>query len=281
MNSRLARSLPILLLLLTPLITTKPAVAQSSPIQVQPHQLYRFRISATDLGYILTSDNQEGVNLGFTYDGIVGSIYPVPAPGYTPDPAAGLYPLHRWTVVESGWRVYTYHSIYYSSHGSNYTYNGIRGYVFPPAATSHTFASGDTAALNHLSIYYSQNYGFWNGLVLNGGFFTYPPGGYGFSYQGLIAASPNPTVGTRPGACTGCPTPGFGPNYAVQFNPPPPPPDECEDLFAEQACYDNGGTWNSLTCQCNGGGRCGYAAEQNCLNNGGYWNSGNCICELY
>jgi hypothetical protein len=274
-----ARSLPILLLLLAVLIPAAPATAQSSPIHVQPHQLYRFRISNTDLGYILTSNNSEGVNLGFTYDGIVGSIYPVPSPGYTPDPSAGLYPLHRWTVVENGWRVYTYHSIYYFQHGSNYTYDGIRGYVFPPAATSHTFASGSTATLSHLSIYYSQNYGFWNGIVLSGAF-EFPPSGAGFSYQGLIAASPPPTVGTRPGACSGCPLPGTGPNYSVRFDPPPPPP-QC-DPVEELACYDNGGFWDSNTCLCAPGnpGGCDPIAEQNCYNYGGYWNSVSCMCEL-
>jgi hypothetical protein len=112
------------------LAVPRPAVGQQ-PVQVAPQELYRFRISNTNLGYSLSALYQESIRDGLTYDGVVGGIYRPPA-GYTPDPASGLVPLHRWTVVENGWRVYTHHSIYYTTQPSNYTYNGILGYVLPP-----------------------------------------------------------------------------------------------------------------------------------------------------
>lgn len=247
-------SLLLLSLVLMGMATTLPVSAQQQPIMVSPHELYRFRISNTDLGYILTHNYQEGVNLGFTFDGIVGSIYPVPAPGYTPDPSSGLFPLHRWTVTESGWRVYTYHSIYFFNHGSNYRYDGIRGYLYPPAASTASYSTGPSTSLNKMSLWYSQRYGFWygRGEVGSSSGFEFPPNS-SFANQGAIASMPPPTLGTRPDFCANFnPLCLFGStSFRVQFNPPPPPPPPptC-DPNDEQFCWNNSGMWDPNTCFC-------------------------------
>jgi hypothetical protein len=244
MKRHLLRALPLLVLLLSGFALPRPAVGQQQPVWVFPQELYRFLISPNDLGYSLSALYQESIRDGFYYDGIVGSIYRPPA-GYTPDPASGLVPLHRWIIVEDGWRVYTHHTTYPLTPPRNYTYGGILGYVFPPTTTSHTFESGVTASLTQMSMWYSQDYGVFNGRGAPGyGSYELPPH-RSFVYQGVIAAMPAPVGGTRPDLCTD-----FGPFYycppfdgssAVRFNPPPPPPpDNDGDGFnSSQDCNDS------------------------------------------
>lgn len=239
-----SRVFPLCLLVLTGLSMALPILGQS-PVSVAPQELYRFRISNTDLGYSLSALYAQSLQDGLIYDGVVGSIYRPPT-GYTPDPASGLVPLYRWTVVENGWRVYTYHSIYYAAHPSNYTYNGILGYVFPPA-------TAQSAARGLLSQWYSQSYGVFNGRGAPGYLgFEYPPHS-SFVYQGSIAAMGLAVSGTRPDFCTDpatsiyCVDP-FITNLNVTFYPPPPAP-TCNPN-QRQSCLDNGGTWNASTCTC-------------------------------
>ena len=69
--------------------------AQNS-IYVPPVELYRFRVSNNTLGYFLTPYYSEGVNKGFTYDGVVGSIY---IPSLTFVPASNiLRPVYEYRV---------------------------------------------------------------------------------------------------------------------------------------------------------------------------------------
>ena len=121
-------------------ISARDARAQTGPIIVEPTALYRFQISYWDGGHLLTHVFNEGAANGHTFDPF---NYPTfdglgiyrPPDGYTPDPSSGLVPLYRWRVVESGWRVYYYYSTYYAPHGSNYYYEGVAGWVFPPGTT--------------------------------------------------------------------------------------------------------------------------------------------------
>ena len=243
MKRRLPLVLPLLVLLLSGLAAPRPTVGQAQPILVEPQELYRFRISNSDLGYSLSALYAESIRDGFYYEATIGSIYRAPA-GYTPDPASGLVPLHRWIVVEDGWRVYTYHSIYYTAHGSNYTYSGILGYVFPPTQTSHNFEGGPVGVpLTQMSMWYSQKYGVFNGRGAPGfGFSEFPPHS-SFAYHGVIAAMPPAIFKTKD--CPQGPTPCmvfpsiFG-GLGVGFYPPPIPPDNDGDGFnSSEDCNDS------------------------------------------
>jgi hypothetical protein len=243
------RKCVLCLLLFLSFASAALAQVPTGPVSVTPLELYRFRMSNVNLGYILTWSYDEGVNSGYVYDGIVGGIYPIPAAGYTPDPASGLVPLHRWTVIMHG-RASTVHATYFLTNvPSNYTYDGIRGYVFPAGTTSHNYP-GVTVNLGQIYNYYDQTYGYWYGRAGES-----PPLAYNYIYQGLLCASTPAATGTRPDFCAGQP---FDCRayltthaYDVTFYPPPPPPPPptC-DPYAEQDCYLNGGTWNSSMCTC-------------------------------
>ena len=113
---------------------------------VQPTELYRFNVSASDGGFLLTGSWQEGLAWGYNQplapmqmnrgNFAWMGIYVPPGPGWTPDPSAGLVPLHRWLVIQDGWRNYYYYSTFFSQHGSDYYYHGIQGYVLPANATT-------------------------------------------------------------------------------------------------------------------------------------------------
>lgn len=231
--------------------------AQSqNPISVPPYQLFRFRISNSNLGYLLTPSWNEGINHGYFFEAIFSNeggtagIYPVPAPGYTPDPASGLVPLHRWTVIEHG-RAYTYYSTYYANYGSNYHYDYIQGYVFPAGQTSHRFPNGFVTHLSQMSSFYSQSFGYWNG---NGaiGFQDYfePPPNSSFTYQGDIFSLPQAGASTYNG-CNNCVSSHAADVlfYPPSPPPPPPPPPSC-DPNDQQYCANSGGSWDSSSCSC-------------------------------
>ena len=243
MNRHLLRALPLLVLLLSGLAVPCPAVGQEQPVWVSPQELYRFRISNSDLGYSLSALYQESIRDGFYYEAVVGAIYRPPA-GYTPDPGSGLVPLHRWIVVEDGWRVHTHHTTHPIMPPRNYSYSGILGYVFPQTATSHTFDSGVTSNLSQLTMWYSQQYGVFNGLGAPGTPFYQLPPHSSFVYQGVIAAMPPPVAGTRPDICTFggqpfyfCPSPNR--LYDVKFNPPPLPDNDGDGFNSSQDCNDS------------------------------------------
>lgn len=251
------------IVLLTGLIALMPESSKgqsSQPVIVQPTELYRFNISSSDGGYLLTGSFQEGLAWGYTPEPLpmranrsnfaYMGIY-VPPSGYTPDPAVGLVPLHRWLVIQNGWRNYYYYSTYYSNLGGDYHYHGIQGYVFPPGQT--TFRGIE---LTQMSSWYSQSWGYWNGtgaIPDDAGFFIEPPPpNHSFAYQGKICAMPGAETGTRfP------PPPGQSPTiFDVTFSPPPPPPPppppgSCGvPQFIRNKCAQLGGWWNDETCSC-------------------------------
>ncbi len=239
--------------------------AQTDPILVRPTAFYRFEISSTDGGYLLTHVFNEGAANGHTFvpfnqpsfDGM--GIYR-PPDGYAPDASAGLVPLYRWRVVESGWRVYYYYTTYFAQHGSNYYYEGIAGWVFPPGTTytdSDALFEKVSLPVYPLAIWYSTDLGFWYGYN------TYPgspveqppyrPGKSPFYPQGLIAGLPQTCIDPQfPSSVpTYC-------GYGKWFYPPPAPtptptptPTTCNvGAGTRSKCTQLGGFWSMESCTC-------------------------------
>jgi hypothetical protein len=237
---------------------------QSSPVIVQPTRVYRFEVSYWDGGHLLTGIYSEGPANNYTFEPIAISIPSggyvgmyVPPAGYTPDPSSGLVPLHRWTVIQNGWRTYYYYSVYYSNPGSDYHYNGIAGWVFPPQTTQSRFGQ----PLHQLSVFYSQDLGFWNGYGGIGfGYVEQPPnrpGKRSYVYQGVIASLPPairdpqfppvPDIGFIPSAWDVT----FYPPLASPPPPPPPPSGSCNvPLATQNRCAQLGGWWDNASCTC-------------------------------
>jgi hypothetical protein len=244
--------------LLAALIALMPEKANAQLPQrvlVTPTETYRFTISFSDGGYMLTGSWQEGQAWGYTPDllpvrgsrnGNLG-IYLPPFPGYTPDAGEGLVPLHRWRVIQNGWRNYFYYSIYYGVLGGDYHYEGIQGYVFPPGQA--TFRG---APLSQVSSWYSQSKGYWNGggtIPEDVCCFPEQPPDSSFVYQGKVCAMPFGPASTRfPDPNLQKPT-----FWDVGFNapPPPPPPGACNvPMFIKTKCVQQGGWWDEELCEC-------------------------------
>ena len=208
MKKQLQSKLMIFLCFAAILFATSVESFAQTRIFVYPTQLYRFRISNTNLGYLLTQIYSEGVNHGYAYNGVVGSIY-VPPAGYVPL-TSNLVPIHQWTVIQNG-RAYTYYSYVYSTQGSNYTYDGIRGYMFGPGLESVNMSQlpgqpPQNFLLHKIYRRYSSSKGFWypKGDPLSTNPVTYitesdPTSG--FSDQGTVAG----WLPTPYGTCPGCP----------------------------------------------------------------------------
>jgi len=139
-----------------------PLVEAQSQVYFQPVELYRFRVSNTNLGYFLTPYYSEGINKGFTYDAVAGFIY-IPAFGFTPT-NPGLRAVHQWRVIQNG-REYYYYSPNFRTLGSDYTYQGIRGYMYDPSLNEvmvPTIGGGSMSfPLYKVQGCYSQTYGYW------------------------------------------------------------------------------------------------------------------------
>lgn len=235
------------------------ATAQTGPIIVQPTAIYRFQISFSDGGHLLTHVFQEGSANGHTFDpfnqprfnGL--GIYR-PPDGYTADSSTGLVRLHRWRVVQSGWRVYYYYSTYFSQLGSDYHYEGVAGWVFPTNRLSlfhPAFIS--PLPLYPLSAWYSTDLGYWWGYGVFPFDYEQPP-----NRPGKENYLPHGHVAQLPPACVdpqfpeSIPAGGTCP-YGMLFNPPPPPPSQptCNASVAIKAkCAQLGGGWNDETCSC-------------------------------
>lgn len=245
-------------------LSARDARAQTNPITVQPTAIYRFQISYWDGGHLLTHVFNEGAANGHTFDpfnmpAFDGLGIYRPPDGYTADPSSGLVRLHRWRVVQSGWRVYYYYSTYFAEHGSDYHYEGVAGWVFPPG-TFQMFhpAFSQPLPLHPLSIWYSTDLGFWYGYN------TYPgspveeppnrPGKANYFPQGLIAGLPPTCI--DPQFPQNPPVGGVGCAYGKQFNPPPPPPPppppgSCNvGQGIKNKCAQLGGYWDDESCSC-------------------------------
>ncbi len=228
-----------------------------------PSTFYRFLVSGSDGGWLLTGYYPEGPANGYSWDGGLvnpGSgwlgIYFHPDNGNVPDPASGLVPLYRWTVIQNGWRTHYYYSTYYTQQPSDRYFNGVAGYVFPP---SMQFYHG--LGLRPLTIWYSQYYGFWYGygpLPNDGCCYEQPPNGT-FQYQGIIAQlppavwdyqfPPSPSTGPPIGSsawtiCFQAPSGGGGGGGGGNGGDCTP---STSDL---SACRHLGGFWNYDTCEC-------------------------------
>jgi hypothetical protein len=220
-------------------------------VLVNPTPLYRFEVSYWDGGHLLTGVYLEGPANGYTYDPIPYpridglGIY-VPPPGYTPLPGSfpgtQLVPLHRWTVIEDGWRTHYYYSTYYTDQPANRYYNGIAGWVFPPNTSQAVVPGALPINLYPLSVFYSSDLGFWNGAASIPEV-DFPPNREGrdpYHFQGLICYLPPMDAA---GALTAvfAPPGGGGGNNNGDCNPP---------SSSLNACQHNGGWWNYDTCQC-------------------------------
>ena len=243
-------------------IAAPDARAQTGPVIVQPTAIYRFQISYDDGGTLLTHVYNEGAANGHAFDPFNNpyfngmGIYR-PPDGYTADPSTGLVRLHRWRVVQGGWRVYYYYSTYYDEHGSDYHYEGVAGWVFPQGTIAvFTPAFPNGLPVYPLSIWYSQDLGFWYGYgAYPGDNVEQPPNRSGkanYFPQGFIAKLPptclDPQFGNPVGTVCA---------YGMQFNPPPSSPPSGGSggtCNASQAmisrCVQRGGDWDDETCSC-------------------------------
>jgi hypothetical protein len=237
-------------------------------IFVPPVELYRFRVSNTNLGYMLTPYYSEGVNNGYAYEGPVGFIYIPSVSGAVPV-NSGLLPVHKWRVVQNG-RVYFRYSMAYTSQGSGYTYQGILGYMYAPSLNSVTLQTPlgtDTYSIYKVRSCYSQSYGYYHGKLWPPGIIGVPPY-YTFempptssfdcsAIHGIVGGGIYTTRGTRPGSqvLVSESSPGsFAPEEDPNITPgewftEPPPPPVC-DPDQENYCWMYGGTWDSSSCSC-------------------------------
>jgi hypothetical protein len=230
--------------------------AQSNQLTAEPSILYRFRVSNSNRGYMLTGIPQRGFNLGYTNEGSIfpstssesyaGIVLP-PASDYTPAGGQQLVPLYQWRVVQ-GSRTYYYYSPYYQSLGGGYYFEGLVGYVLPSNYTTSVI-NGVTVEAAPVNYYYSQNYGYWYSTTrpeTAGGCFpdSCSPFTTSYSFQGVGFHIPLRVVNLgncgNPGSR--CPFFYFDPPYV-------PPPPTC-DPYDEQYCYNTGGWWDSNTCSC-------------------------------
>ena len=205
-------SLALLLALLAG-ISQQSVFAQSVTVQATP--LHRFITQNATLGHFLTANFSEGTGYPYNYAyqpfPYQADIVPV-VPGYLPRGGQGLLALHRWQVDQRP-RIYYYYSTYYASHGSDYHYQGIAGYVLP--------ADGSFGG-TRLNFWYSQSYGYY--YTLDG---EYPPC-CTFSYHGVPFRLPQ------------------GGSFIFDKIPDP-----CEGREPErEECELNGGVWNNTNCTC-------------------------------
>lgn len=191
--------------------------ANAQQVCTPPVTLHRFIVNNAELGTLLTTNFQEGVNLNFAnypFPNGYGKIALPPGPGYTPVPGQGLIPLYRYHISQNGRIYYGYFNGLAS--GNGYTFQGIAGYVLP--------GFGQFGGVP-LQAYYSQTKGYFYtaGNEVPIGY----PYQFGFAYHGSPAYLPQ------------------GASYC--WNPPPP---ACSDPEGEQYCYNTGGNWNPGNCTC-------------------------------
>ncbi len=246
----MALTLTALMIGLVPLPSANAQTANTPPAT-----LYRWRVSGPNYGYMLHQSLSAGQNLGYVNEGSVydnpfipwqtGIIPPQP-PGYTPAPGNPLIPIYQWRVVQSG-RTYYYYSGPNFGGGPGYYYEGQLGWVLPAnyQQGSATAQNGQPIYGVNVNYYYSTSKGYWytNRRPENGG-----------AAPGSFPDAQNPANSTYVFQGVGFQLPAWDPNSfqsppTFSFLPPPPPP-SC-DPVDEQACYNNGGSWNSSTCSCN------------------------------
>lgn len=213
-----------------PQATATATKAQPQPQSqlVAPVDFHRFIVNNTELGTLLTTNFQEGVNLNFaTYPfPQTAKIAVPPAPGWTPTPGQGLIPLYRFHISQNG-RIY-YGFFNGIASGPGYTFQGVAGYVLP--------GNGSFGGIP-LQAFYSQSRGY---------FYTVGnevPIGYpyynGFVYHGAPCYLPQGGL----------------------FSWDPPPVCDPEGTL-ELQCNNSGGNWSPFTCSCNYFNPCGAATPE-------------------
>jgi hypothetical protein len=196
-------------------VNAAPAPQSGSQL-VAPVDFIRFIVNNTELGTLLTTNFQEGVNLNFAYYPFpqTAKIAVPPAPGWTPTPGQGLIPLYRFHITQNGRIYYGYFNGIAS--GPGYTFQGVAGYVLP--------GNGSFGGIP-LQAFYSQTRGY---------FYTVGnevPIGYPYSNGFLYHGSP-----------AYLPTGGL-----YSWDPPP----ICDpDGSLRQQCVADGGIWSQATCSC-------------------------------
>jgi hypothetical protein len=108
LSLRIAALLVVLLTFVgVPLHQSVSATVSAAAPQSQffpPVDFYRFIVNNTELGTLLTTNFQEGVNLNFANYPFpqTAKIAVPPAPGWTPTPGQGLIPLYRYHISQNG-----------------------------------------------------------------------------------------------------------------------------------------------------------------------------------
>ena len=193
--------------------------AQTQSQLVAPVDFHRFIVNNTELGTLLTTNFQEGVNLNFASYPFpeVAKIAVPPAPGWTPTPGQGLIPLYRFHITQNGRIYYGFFNGFAS--GSGYTFQGIAGYVLP--------GDGSFGGIP-LQAFYSQSRGYFYtvGSEVPIGY----PYSYGFAYHGAPCYLPQGGL--------------------FSWDPPPQPPICDPDGSQQQDCIYSGGSWNQDSCSC-------------------------------
>jgi hypothetical protein len=151
--------------------------------------------------------------------------------------------------------VYYYYSTYFAQLGSDYHYEGVAGWVFPPGIQR---IPTNGAPLAPLAIWYSTDLGYWYEFrIFLDQTAEFPPNRSGknnYVPQGQIASLPpaciNPQFPSQVAPGAECLT------YVVPFNPPPPPPPppppgSCNaGAGIKGKCGQLGGTWDDESCTC-------------------------------
>ncbi len=227
-----------LLALLGSMFLCAPTATAQGSIGI-PKTLWRFVTPNSSLSRtFLTTDFQEGVNLGYLFWDSVGVVVTPPSPGWIPVPGQGLAPMYRWRVAHKSGTNYYYSGGLWANIVNNpeNTLEGITGYAMFPGAQGNSGI--------HLHLWYSQDRGYFYSIGASLTFPAPPPPGPGsYTWQGVAYSMPvglqGPISNCLP--ITGC--------FVFTPPPPPPPPPTCP-VEIEQACYNDGGTWNASTCSC-------------------------------
>lgn len=196
--------------------TATKADPQPQSQLVAPVDFYRFIVNNTELGTLLTTNYQEGVNLNFAYYPFpeTAKIAVPPAAGWTPTPGQGLIPLYRYHITQNGRIYYGYFNGLAS--GPGYTFQGVAGYVLPGDGSFGGIA---------LQAFYSQTRGYFYTVG------SEVPIGYPYSNGFVYHGSP-------------CYLPQGG-----QFSWDPPPPCNVGQGIKNK-CAQLGGYWDDETCSC-------------------------------
>lgn len=212
-------------------------------VSVDPEPLYRFRVPSSRLGYLLTRNYWEGVNLGYIYEGPLVPYYGAPAAGMLHNQVrAGVtIPIHRYRITQRSTPYYGFFNGL-APYASDYHYEGIAGYALPGFGQY-----GGTP----VHAYYSQDYGYW--YTANP--YEAPPAS-SYQYHGVPFY-----LFTQAGQQTFCMP-------------------AC-DANQEQSCHNLQGVWDPVSCTCGApADQCAPYYQNQCSRNGGSWNYGICECEF-